>query len=118
VVRSSYRSAASVLLACAIATTALLDIQSWAAAMACCAMADYECATVGGPDECCQSGGHAVASATAAPPPSSVSLPALMFAVISAIPVPPLEPFERLLASAAFKRPHDPPHLHPVPLLV
>jgi len=32
--------------------------------------------------------------------------------------VSPLERFERLQASALFKRPHDPPHLHPIPLLV
>jgi hypothetical protein len=98
--------------------TPLIDLASWAAAMACCATTDYECATVGGPDDCCQNMGHAVASATAAPPTSSVSLPGLMVAFISAIAVSPLERFERLQASATFKRPHDPPHLHPIPLLV
>jgi hypothetical protein len=40
-----------------------------------------------------------------------------MIAVVSAIPVQPAETFERFLSST-FKRPHDPPHLHPVPLLV
>ena len=116
--RTRVSFAATFLLAVVVATTPLIDLASWAAAMACCATTDYECATVGGPDDCFQNMGHAVASATAAPPTSSVSLPGLMVAVISAIAVSPLERFERLQASATFKRPHDPPHLHPIPLLV
>ena len=115
---SRVSSAATVVFAIAIATTPLVKLASLAAAMACCAGTDYECATVGGPDDCCQNMGHAVASATAAPPTSSVSLPGLTVAVISAIAVSPLERFERLQTSATFKRPHDPPHLHPIPLLV
>jgi hypothetical protein len=115
---SSSRSSAAMLVAISMAATALLDIESWAAAMACCAKADYECATLSGPDDCCQRMGHTVASATATPPKGAVSLPALMFTVITAISVPPAQTFERFLPSATFKRPHDPPHLHPVPLLV
>ena len=117
-VRTRVSFAATFLLAVVVSTTPLIDLASWAAALACCTMTDYECATVGGPDDCCQNMGHAVASTTAAPPASSVSLPGLMAAVIPAFAVSPLEPFERLLAAATFKRPHDPPHLHPIPLLV
>src|SRR4029453_13905595 len=116
--RSRGSATATVLFAIAVATTPLIDLAAWAAAMACCATTDYECATVGGPDDCCQNMGHVVASATAAPPTTSVSLPGLMVAVISAIAVSPLERFERLQASATFKRPHDPPHVHPIPLLL
>src|SRR4029453_5988168 len=103
-----------VFFAIAVATTPLIDLASWAAAMACCATTDYEGATGGGPDASCQNMGPPVAPATAAPPTSSVSLPGLMVAVISAIAVSPLERFERLQASATFKRPHAPPHVHPL----
>jgi hypothetical protein len=107
-----------IVLAIAVACTALVDLEAWAAAMACCATTDYECATVGGPDDCCQSMGHTVGSATAAPPKDAIGLPALTFTVVSAVLVPRLETFERVLTFATFKRPHDPPHLHPVHLLV
>jgi hypothetical protein len=118
VVHSRLRSAAAFLLAISVAAIAIGDLESWSQAMACCAMADYECATLDGPDACCQTMGHTAASVTAAPPANPVALPALMLAVVPAIAVPPLEGFAWFLPSVTFKRPHDPPHLHPVPLLV
>lgn len=112
-------SAAAVLLAVAIAGGVLADLQALAAAMACCAASDYECATLGAPDDCCQTMGHVGGTFIAAPPAKSIAAPAGAFAIGAAVVVPRLELPDRFSATTqAFKPPHSPPLLHRNPLRI
>ena len=101
-----------------VAANAFGDLLAAATALACCQKTDYECAGVSTPDDCCQHMGHAAISSVAnivakAQPPGLAMIgviPALAAQIASA-------PFETH-ADLAFKRPHDPPHLHPFSLLI
>jgi hypothetical protein len=90
-------------------------------AMACCAKTHHQCAGMRTADDCCQGMGHgigATATATTAPAArANLTVPVLAILAATAIPsqvtapsIPPPAP--------TFKRPHDPPHLHPVALLI
>jgi len=104
--------------ASSVAANAFADLQSAATAMACCAKTNYQCAGLSGPDDCCQRMGHTAGGATSstlssADPlvaPAAVVVPSFIVALTSA-PAPPAP-------GPAFKRPHDPPHLHPYSLLI
>jgi hypothetical protein len=89
-------------------------------AMACCAKTHGECAGVKRPDDCCRGMGHVSADPAKTTPPSGPSLetsclravlaqPAVADSAIRACPV---------FDVVAFKRPHDPPHLHAFALLI
>jgi hypothetical protein len=101
------------------ASTDAIAIQFSIAAMACCAKAHNGCAQLKTADDCCRGMGHGVgASASTAPDSGAIHFsltPAVLplFASIAA------ESRERFAPDpSTFKRPHDPPHLHPVALLI
>jgi hypothetical protein len=112
-------SAAVLLVAVSVAATTFAELASSRRAMACCAKTHNKCAGIKRPDDCCKGMGHGVtamaatvtklkahagcdAVATAATPVAATAANALRLAV---------SPID-------FKRPHDPPHLHPFPLLI
>jgi hypothetical protein len=102
----------------AVATSCFADLQASAAAMACCAKTDYTCARMSGPDDCCQHMGHVV---PAAPAGLTASFRLLQPAISVNSPVAADATLVRLDSPdvlAAFKRPHDPPHLHTHILLI
>jgi hypothetical protein len=103
--------------ASSVAATAFADLHSALTAMACCAKTNYQCAGLSGPDDCCQRMGHAagptVGTLSSASPlvvPSAVLIPGFIVAPASLFGSPSPGP--------AFKRPHDPPHLHSFSLLI
>ena len=88
-------------------------------AMACCAKAQNACARLKTPDDCCRSMGHGFSASPSTMPEAGIfsfgSMLAVVPALDSAVTVRRL-PFAA--ESSTFKRPHDPPHLHPVALLI
>jgi len=101
-----------------VAANAFADLLASATAMACCAKTEYECAGVSTPDDCCQHMGHtavqSVADIVAKVQQSSLAMVAVVPAFGVRIAAARLEPH----SVVAFKRPHDPPHLHPFSLLI
>ena len=102
----------------ALASSGFADLQASATAMACCAKTDYTCARMSGPDDCCQHMGHVVPA-----PPAAFSagfqLAQPVVAVISPLRIDvTLSRLDSHDAVPAFKRPHDPPHLHTYSLLI
>ena len=100
-----------------MAATAFADLHSALTAMACCAKTNYQCAGLSRPDDCCQRMGHAagptVGTLSSASPlvvPAAVIIPGFIVA--------PALPSGSPSQGPAFKRPHDPPHLHPFSLLI
>jgi hypothetical protein len=106
------------LLASSIAANAFADLRSSATAMACCAKTHGHCAGLNTPDNCCKRMGHigpGISAATVSAAPQLV-LPAintvsLLSANLWSASASPSSRF-------GFKRPHDPPHLHPFSLLI
>ena len=89
----------------------------------CCAAAQGSCAQLSTPDECCQTQEQVASEGFTTIGPESRTRPASiqfafappidsMFSASAAIGAPDAS------AGSAFKRPHDPPHLHPFPLLI
>jgi len=107
------------LLAVALAGTGLDGFRASMKAMACCARTHGACAGLDTPDDCCQRMGHTSASAPSAVPAArDEAAPAALVAIMplaSAVTFPSSRPWT---PEPAFKRPHDPPHLHPIPLLI
>jgi hypothetical protein len=105
------------LLSVASGATALAELRESGQAMACCAKADYSCAGMRAPDDCCRHMGHGVARAVPAtidshqPLQAATEIPAdfgpQVFASLASV-----------ASVATFTRPHDPPHLHPFALLI
>lgn len=91
-----------------------------AGAMACCARVK-DCASLQAPDACCQTREQAPGQgfdSTLAGPRTTLSSPA-----IAVMPQWTADAFEwhqagEWTAADSFKRPHDPPHLHPFSLLI
>jgi hypothetical protein len=116
---TSRRRALLVLVIAAIASSDLLASRFSLGAMACCAKTHHQCAGMRTADDCCQGMGHGIgATATTLPAArASVSGPVLAILPVLTIPTqiaaPAIPP-----AAPTFKRPHDPPHLHPVALLI
>jgi hypothetical protein len=114
----AFIGALALFVASSVAANAFADLHAAATAMACCAKTNYDCAGMRAPDDCCEQMGHIVArtpagtlsSATPLAVPAAIVLPAFV-----AAPSPASEP---LTAESAFKRSHDPPHLHPYRLLI
>jgi hypothetical protein len=87
--------------------------------MACCAKKRGDCAGVKTPDDCCRSKGHVATVSAGTLPPTSPSTDApLVLDVLPAATCLAKIAWANVLVDAAFKRPHDPPHLHPVALLI
>jgi hypothetical protein len=88
-------------------------------AMTCCASTHNKCAGIRTPDDCCRSMGQSVGDSVSTVPSvrnheislAGAILPEITAAVTAGRSV-------HLLVDHGFKRPHDPPHLHPVPLLI
>jgi hypothetical protein len=105
-----------VMLAGAVAASGFADLRSAATTMACCAKSDYKCAGLSAPDDCCKRMGHAGAPSALGTIAASVPLVAVFRTVVPDFGEIRLAP--STIADGAFKRPHDPPHLHPVALLI
>jgi hypothetical protein len=107
------------LLAVAVAGTGLDGFRASLKAMACCVRSHGACAGLDSPDDCCRHMGH-----TSSSTPSAVQTiradtsPMALLAVMPAVSVITFPLPHHRIADAAFKRPHDPPHLHPIPLLI
>jgi len=100
------------------ASSDAVALQFSMSAMACCAKTHNECAGLSAPDDCCKGMGRGVSATSATTPSTDHNRVAVSFAIfpapagwegITAVSVSP---------APRFKRPHDPPHLHPVPLLI
>jgi len=107
----------ALLVASSVAVTAFADLESALTAMACCAKTNYQCAGLSRSDDCCQRMSHTsgptagtISSVSPMFVPAAAITPAFIVASTSA--PAPLNP------GPAFKRPHDPPHLHPYSLLI
>ena len=90
-----------------------------AAAMTCCAKADYSCARFQTPDDCCRHMGHAMGPQV----PGTVAKTWSVQAPISSVALSQPEPRGvltpvRSSVFTAFTRPHDPLHLHTFSLLI
>lgn len=94
------------------------DLQAAATAMACCAKTDYKCAGLNAPDDCCQRMGHTAGGATAGTLSSAGPSLAPAVAIVLPFIVDLTSAYAHLDSAPAFKRPHDPPHLHPYSLLI
>jgi len=100
-------------------TNDLADVFSSASAMACCAQMDYRCAGVTPPDDCCKRMGHD--ASRPAPSTAASTHDRGTKAPIAIVPPPSITrslESDRAFVSAAFARPHDPPHLHAFSLLI
>jgi hypothetical protein len=117
-------SVLATLLALAVATTAWADCTgpqpNAHAQMKCCANRQHQCNKTGNPDDCCRqmrdAGPSALLATTAVP---LVKVP-VVHGVITLLAAPTTSVVATVTAPAVpeFKRPHDPPHLHPFALLI
>ena len=107
----------ALLVATAVATGAFAELRASATAMACCRKTNYRCAGLSPPDDCCQQMGHVARTPGAATVASAPLLCALPLAA-PAFSAEPTSAFPALRIGFAFKRPHDPPHLHTYSLLI
>jgi hypothetical protein len=103
----------------ATASSDLLASRFSLGAMACCAKTHHQCAGMRTADDCCQGMGHGIGATVTTLPAARVSDPGPALAILPAITTSshiatPAMP----TATPTFKRPHDPPHLHPVALLI
>jgi hypothetical protein len=112
------RSALIVLFAFAAGSSDLVALQFSMNAMACCAKAHNECARFSTPDDCCKGMGQGVAASTSTAPVAGAGQAVVTFAILPITETPAAIAAAVVWTSPAFKRPHDPPHLHPVPLLI
>jgi hypothetical protein len=113
-------AAAVLLLAVSIGFAGFAGLVSASRAAACCARARNQCAGLKTPDECCKRMGHSLAGSTVATL-APVKANAVHAESAAAVPQPIGLAFASTRSGAAvidFKRPHDPPHLHPFPLLI
>jgi hypothetical protein len=105
-----------VLIAIAAGSSDLVAAYFSMSAVSCCAKTHNECAGFSAPDDCCKGMGQGVAASTSTAPAARATHAAVMPAIL------PVAASPAVIAAAwtapTFKRPHDPPHLHPVPLLI
>jgi hypothetical protein len=113
------RRALLVLVILATASSDVLASRFSLGAMACCAKAHHQCAGVRTADDCCQGMGHGIGASVTTLPVARASVSDPILAILPGLTIraqistPALTP-----AAPTFKRPHDPPHLHPVALLI
>jgi len=107
------------LLAVLLASSGLDAFRASMKAMACCVRSHQACAGIDTPDDCCQRMGH---TSSASPSMVTASHDQVSMATVAVLPVAAMATVvlspRRWLVEPTFKRPHDPPHLHPVPLLI
>jgi hypothetical protein len=115
----SRRVAVAGLVALVIAICDVTAVTASIRVMACCAKKHGDCAGVKTPDDCCRSKGHVATMSAGTLPPTGLSTDTAL--VLESLSDPtclaPLA-WTNVSGEPAFKRPHDPPHLHPVALLI
>jgi hypothetical protein len=106
------------LIVTAVVASSLADLRSSTAAMACCAKTHNQCAGLRAPDDCCKGMGHATAASVAGT--LSAAQPHVLPAtgLVAWLPANLSPSRASSTPDLAFKRPHDPPHLHPFSLLI
>lgn len=114
----SVHNALVVLLALAAGSSDLVALRFSARARACCAKTHNKCAGLKTPDDCCRSMGHGFGTSVSTAPAARASDVGLTLAVLSSPASPAAVTSVWLLPGPTFKRPHDPPHLHPIALLI
>jgi hypothetical protein len=107
-----------VLIAIVAASSDLVAAQFSMDAMACCAKTQHECAGIRTPDDCCKGMGHGVGAAASLVPAARAGHVAVTLAILPGIEAAATVVATPVWSAPTFKRPHDPPHLHPVPLLI
>jgi hypothetical protein len=117
--RLSARFALVVLVGLACAVSDAAAAATSITAMACCAKTNGDCAGVKAPDDCCRGMGHiSVGPASTMPPTGTTTAAPLSHAVLPHATGVARPSASTPVVLASFKRPHDPPHLHPVALLI
>ena len=108
-----------VVMAVSSASNDFARMMTSAAAMVCCAKADYSCARWQAPDDCCRHMGHAMGPQVPGTAAKTLSPQAPTVCVVS-VQSEPLGflTSARISVFTEFKRPHDPPHLHAFSLLI
>jgi hypothetical protein len=96
----------------------LADFRGSAEAMSCCAKTDYNCAGISGPDDCCRHMGHTAHGLPAGTVSDTRSLQSSVATVSPTFFDVALSTLRSVDTVSAFKRPHDPPHLHTHILLI
>jgi hypothetical protein len=113
------RNTVTLLLTLAAASGDVVAVHASMAALACCANTHNECAGLKTPDDCCRNMGHGVAISVSTTAGGRAHQSEMSFdLVLPAAADPATVTCSACLPEPAFKRPHDPPHLHPVPLLI
>src|SRR5690242_7399705 len=123
IVRQGVSAVVAFLLTVAVATVAWADCigeqPNAPARMKCCATAHHRCGT-GTADDCChrmEGGGPSSNVATTAIAKAKVPVAFIALGVLPSVDATPLF-VDAGHGAQAFIRPHDPPHLHPFPLLI
>ena len=107
-----------VLIAFAAAPNDLVAAHFSMDAMACCAKTHNECAKFRTADDCCRSMGRGVSATASMLPDGRTDHVGVTLAILPAVDSSATVALAAVSPAPAFKRPHDPPHLHPVPLLI
>ena len=115
---TSLRKTLFAMLTLAVAGGDFVTLRSSIGATACCAKTHNECARLKTPDDCCEGMGHSISSSPSTAAVAREALSPLAGVVMPAVSNSPETSSAPFLAGSTFKRPHDPPHLHPVPLLI
>jgi len=106
------------MLVLALVAGQLAALRSSMSAMACCAKTHNECAGVKTPDDCCRGMGHSISSSPSTAPIARDGLMSLPLAVVPVVAIVATPSSTLFVTDSTFKRPHDPPHLHPISLLI
>src|SRR5690349_3109225 len=102
-----------------LSTSVLAELRDATVVMECCTKAKIECAGVGTPDDCCRRMHHTSTPASPSIVSPSVGVHDAAIVVATVTPVSWCALAGNTLPSVSeFKRPHDPPHLHPFSLLI
>jgi len=86
-------------------------------AMDCCVQS-HDCAGMRTPDDCCRNMGHGVAASVSTAPGNTHFSFGLAPAIVPKVAAPAAGRAWSFAPDRSFKRPHDPSHLHPIPLLI
>jgi hypothetical protein len=106
------------LIVASLATGSLADLRSSTAARACCAKTHNQCAGLSTPDDCCKRMGHTTAGSLAGTLSAAQPLVVAATGVVAWLPATLTTVQGSSNVGFAFKRPHDPPHLHSFSLLI
>jgi hypothetical protein len=95
-----------------------LALRASLAAMDCCLKARHACGGMRTADDCCQSMGRGIGPTTSTGPVMRAHVTRSDVAIVTTIEVPAARVTSVAHPDPIFTRPHDPPHLHPVPLRI